>query len=270
MAYRLSVALILLCLSACGGGSADPVTGLTTTNLKFGQTATLTLKGNALDNTIKVSSPACSQLILASITSANERTALCVVSKTGTSTLTVSSASDYVVYTGTLTVPEPQVTLTTSLGTIVMELNPTAAPVTVGNLLSYVSKGFYSNTLFHRVIPGFMVQGGGFTTGMVQKTDTAAAIKLESQNGLLNTRGNVAMARTSVADSATSQFFINLVDNASLNYASSSNPGYAVFGKVVTGMDVVDNIAKVTTRTFGANANVPVADVLIISATQNQ
>jgi peptidyl-prolyl cis-trans isomerase A (cyclophilin A) len=270
MAYRSSIALTLLCLSACGGGSADPVTGLTTTNLKFGQTATLTLKGNALDNAIKVSSPACSQLILASITSANERTALCLVSKTGTSTLTVSSASDYVVYTGTFTVPEPQVTLKTSLGDIVMELNPTAAPLTVSNLLTYVSKGFYSNTLFHRVVPGFVVQGGGFTTGLVQKTDTAAAIKLESQNGLLNTRGTVAMARTSAADSATSQFFVNLVDNAFLNYASSTSPGYAVFGKVVSGMDVVDNIAKVSTTTVSGNANVPLADVLILSATQNQ
>ncbi len=270
MAYRLSIALFLLLLSGCGGGGADPVTGLTATNLKFGQMATLTLQGNALDNAIQVTSPACSQVILASITSAKERTALCLVGKTGTSTLTVSSASNYVVYTGTLTVPEPQVTLKTSLGNIVMELNPTAAPLTVRNLLSYVSKGFYSNTLFHRVIPGFMVQGGGFTSGMALKTDTATAIKLESQNGLLNTRGNVAMARTSVADSATSQFFINLVDNTSLNYASSTSPGYAVFGKVVSGMDVVDNMAKVTTTTVGGNANVPVADVLILSATQNQ
>ena len=270
MTHRFVAILSVLLIAGCGGGSADPVTGITAANLKYGQTATLTLQGNALDNAIKVSSPACSQLILASITSATSRVALCVVGKTGESTITVSSNSDYVVYTGKLTVPEPQVTLKTSLGNIVMELNPTAAPVTVNNLLSYVSKGFYSNTLFHRVIPGFMVQGGGFTTGMVQKTDTAAAIKLESQNGLLNTRGTVAMARTSVADSATSQFFVNLVDNAFLNYASATSPGYAVFGKVVTGMDVVDNIAKVTTTKVGTNENVPVTDVLIQSASQTQ
>jgi cyclophilin family peptidyl-prolyl cis-trans isomerase len=270
MTFRFMILTCAVWLSACGGGGADPVTGVTATNLKYGQTATLTLQGHALDNAIKVSSPACSQILLGNITSATSRTALCVVAKTGEHTITVSSSSDYVVYTSKLTVPEPQVTLTTSMGTIVMELNPTAAPITVNNLLSYVSKGFYTQTLFHRVIPGFMIQGGGFTTGMAQKTDTAAAIKLESQNGLLNTRGQVAMARSSAADSATSQFFINVVDNSFLNYTSSASPGYAVFGKVVSGMDVVDNMVKVSTTTLGSHQNVPITDVLIQSATQNQ
>lgn len=437
MTYRFVAVLSALLISGCGGGEGDPVTGITATNLKYGAIATLTIRGNALDNAIQVASPACSQIFLGAVTSAKERSASCIVGKTGDWPITVSSSGNYVVYTSTLsvpapvtaidasnlkfaqqatltlsgepqnaairvksdkciditldavstsatrsakctlvgagpvsfsitnasgtttlyqktfnatdptslqtynqkysqkttivyptqgqnsnltlvatgcdnltlddgsyaavrtatctashlgtvrfdvkdnstntvtqtasiTIPSPQITLKTSLGDIVMELNPTAAPLSVNNLLSYVSKGFYSNTLFHRVIPGFMVQGGGFTTGMVQKTDTAAAIKLESQNGLLNTRGSVAMARTTAADSATSQFFVNLVDNAFLNYASADSPGYAVFGKVVTGMDVVDNIAKVTTATVGTNANVPVTDVLILSATQNQ
>ncbi|PUE20862.1 hypothetical protein B9Z38_07515 [Limnohabitans sp. MMS-10A-160] len=187
---------------------------------------------------------------------------LTVTNTSGTSTF----------YTQTISVPEPQVTLVTTLGTVVMELNPTAAPITVKNFLSYVnqSPSFYKDTLFHRVISGFMAQGGGFTTGMTQKSGLSSAITLESQNGLLNVRASVAMARTSVADSATSQFFVNLVDNAFLNYASANSPGYAVFGKVVSGMDVIDLMATQPTQTVGSNQNVPVTDITITSATQTQ
>jgi cyclophilin family peptidyl-prolyl cis-trans isomerase len=140
------------------------------------------------------------------------------------------------------------VVLETTLGNIEIELDRQHAPLTVENFVSYVKSGFYDGTIFHRVYPGFVIQGGGYTTNSTEKA-TKAPIKLESNNGLKNTAGTIAMARTNVADSAMSQFFINLVNNNALDYASSSNPGYAVFGKVVSGMDVVDKIAKVETGT---------------------
>jgi len=161
----------------------------------------------------------------------------------------------------------PQVTLKTSLGNIVVELYPNAAPVTVANHLAYVSSGFFDDLLFHRVVPGFVVQGGGFASGLVQKAPPYAPITLESDNGLSNDRGTLGMARTSAADSATSQFYFNLVNNVSLNYVNASSPGYAVFGKVLTGLSVVDAIAAVPTS--GPN-NVPVTDVKILEADQTR
>lgn len=137
-----------------------------------------------------------------------------------------------------------KVRLKTSEGAIVIELNAAKAPITVENFLGYVKKKHYDGTVFHRVMDGFMIQGGGFDTKLVEKS-TGKGIKNEGQNGLTNDRGTIAMARTSDPDSATAQFFINVVDNAALNYPS--NGGYAVFGKVVEGMDVVDKIKKVET-----------------------
>ncbi len=139
---------------------------------------------------------------------------------------------------------DPQVTIQTNQGTMVVELNPEKAPITVANMLAYTNSDFYNNMLFHRIIDGFMVQGGGYASGYNYKTPTYAPIVLESDNGLLNLRGTIAMARTDASNSATSQFFINQVDNAFLNY-SSANPGYAVFGHVVSGLPVVDTIARV-------------------------
>lgn len=158
-----------------------------------------------------------------------------------------------------------KIRITTSKGVIELGLDGTHAPVTTANFVKYTTEGFYNGTVFHRVIKDFMSQGGGVTrtaSGLVEKTPTAAAIKLESNVGLRNLRGTIAMARTSVADSATSQFFINAKDNAFLNYrdASASDVnGYAVFGKVLTGMDVVDQINAVAT---GTN-DVPTVDVTI-------
>lgn len=157
----------------------------------------------------------------------------------------------------------PQVTLQTSLGTMVLELNPEQAPITVANMLAYVNSGFYNNTLIHRVIPGFMVQGGGFNTGLSYKDPTYSAIALESNNGLSNLRGTIAMARSSDADSATTQFFVNQVDNTYLDYSNPASPGYAVFGRVVSGLAVIDSMANVPTTTRSTHANVPVTDVTI-------
>ncbi len=162
----------------------------------------------------------------------------------------------------------PRVELATSLGVIVIELNPTKAPLSVENFLSYVKDGFYNGTVFHRVIPRFMVQGGGFTTEMVKKP-TKDAIQNEADNGLSNDRGTIAMARTNAPHSATAQFFINTVDNEPLNH-SGKNPrgwGYAVFGEVVKGMDVVDAIEKVRTGVHGSGMrDVPQQTVIIEKA----
>jgi cyclophilin family peptidyl-prolyl cis-trans isomerase len=159
----------------------------------------------------------------------------------------------------------PRVELVTSMGSIVVELDEAKAPVTVKNFLTYVREGFYDGTIFHRVIPGFMIQGGGMLEDLKPKP-AHAPIKIESNNGLKNNRGTIAMARTNDPNSATSQFFINLVNNDFLNYKSPSQPGYAVFGKVISGMSAVDAIAKVPTHTVGMSENVPVQAVVIISA----
>ena len=153
------------------------------------------------------------------------------------------------------------VVLETSMGNIEIALNPEKAPITVENFLAYVNEGFYSGTVFHRVIPNFMVQGGGFTADGTQKP-THDPIQLESANGLKNDVGTVAMARTNIPDSATSQFFINVVNNDFLNYAPG-NDGYTVFGTVTAGMDVVNAIEQVRTATRGSNADWPVQDITI-------
>lgn len=157
------------------------------------------------------------------------------------------------------------VTLETTKGDIVVEVNETAAPVTSANFLRYVQEGFYDGTIFHRVIPGFMIQGGGFTADMKQK-QTHEPIVNEAKNGLKNTRGTLAMARLPDPDSATAQFFINVVDNAYLDYSGPRNPGYAVFANVVEGMDVVDEIAKVETASKHGHQDVPVEPVIIKTA----
>jgi peptidyl-prolyl cis-trans isomerase B (cyclophilin B) len=162
--------------------------------------------------------------------------------------------------------PDPKVTLDTSLGTIKVVLFASQAPATVQNFLQYVDDGFYNNTIFHRVIPDFMVQCGGFEPGMKQKR-TRDNIKNESANGLTNNRGTLAMARTPDPHSASSQFFINLKDNGFLNKNQAEDGwGYCVFGKVVEGMDVVDKVAAVATTARAGHRDVPQSDVIIRSA----
>ena len=161
----------------------------------------------------------------------------------------------------------PRVKLATSMGDVVIELAPDKAPATVENFLTYVKDGFYDGTVFHRVIDGFMVQGGGFGPDFERKT-TRAAIRNEADNGLKNDNGTVAMARTSDPHSATAQFFINVKDNDFLNHTAPTARGwgYAVFGRVVEGMDVVERIKKVATGTRGQYRDVPREPVIIESA----
>jgi cyclophilin family peptidyl-prolyl cis-trans isomerase len=161
--------------------------------------------------------------------------------------------------------PMPKVKLTTSSGPIVLELNREKAPISTENFVKYVQAGQYNGTIFHRVIDGFMIQGGGMTKDMQEK-QTQAPIKNESTNGLKNDAYTVAMARTQDPNSATAQFYINVVNNDMLNYAGDMKPGYAVFGKVVQGQDTVDKIRKVATGNAGMHQNVPKTPVVIEKA----
>lgn len=189
----------------------------------------------------------------------------------GTFTADISAADqpnqEYRIVTVKSDAKNPHVTLTTNKGVIEIELFKDKAPISTENFLTYLREHAYDHTIFHRVINGFMIQGGGFTKGLAQK-NTHDPIKNEADNGLKNSRGTLAMARTNVVDSATNQFFINLVDNEFLNHRSQkpNEYGYAVFGKVTKGMDIVDAIAKVTTTTKGPYGDVPVEDIEIIKA----
>jgi len=166
--------------------------------------------------------------------------------------------------------PQPQaksdtVVVTTTMGAITVVVFEKEAPISAKNFLAYVDSGFYSGLIFHRVISGFMIQGGGLLKNMTKRAPILPPIKNESDNGLKNERGTLAMARTQDPKSATSQFFINLVDNAQLDI-SARNAGYAVFGKVIQGMDIVDKIAHVKTSTVGQYQDIPVEPIIILSA----
>ncbi len=183
-------------------------------------------------------------------------------------TVTIFAVSFLVILFGFVVVKEVnslgnKVLMKTSMGDITIELNPSAAPITVKNFLSYVDSGFYDDLVFHRVIKGSIIQGGGFDESGIQKK-TNKPIKLESNNGLKNNKYTIAMARTSSPDSATSQFFINTNNNLFLDY-SVTNSGYTVFGKVVKGKDVVDRIEQVKTTTKNNMQNWPVKNIIIYS-----
>lgn len=164
-------------------------------------------------------------------------------------------------------VGNPMVMVKTSMGSFKIELFPKEAPITVKNFLNYVDKKFYDGTIFHRVMPGFVIQGGGFDKNMVQKT-TLAPIQNEAKNGLKNLRGTLSMARTNDINSATSQFFVNLKNNANLDHVDEAQFGYAVFAKVVQGMEVIDKIAGVSTGNKGPHQNVPAKTIVIESMTR--
>ena len=162
---------------------------------------------------------------------------------------------------------DPHVLLTTSAGNIELELNSQKAPISVDNFLKYVNSGFYNNTTFHRVIPGFMVQGGGFTADMKQKRATHPAVVNEARGGLANKRGTIAMARTNEPHSATCQWFVNTVDNDFLDARNAQDGwGYTVFGRVTRGMDVIDKISAVRTGSRRGMSDVPVETITILSA----
>ena len=295
---RLAIpSLLSACLlSACGGGGSDPaplvpvvpvvpvvlsVGAITSAApLSYGQWGVINITGTALSQGISLSAPGCSGLTEISGGTDTARSYRCGVTLATALPVTALNSASTPLLATALPVPDPQVTLLTSLGTVVLELYPAKAPLSVNNFLKYTHDGFYAGLIFHRVMAGFMSQGGGFASGLVQKTPTYAAIALESNVGLPNLRGTLAMARSDAFDSATSQFFINAVDNAFLNYVSPAKPQYAVFGKVVTGLSVVDAINAVPTGTRYLNgqttipayamSDVPLTEVQIITATQTR
>jgi cyclophilin family peptidyl-prolyl cis-trans isomerase len=269
----IAATCLALLLVACGGSTGFPptITGVKVGSLMYGHTATIYLGGKDLRSTMTVeSNKGCSNPSFASNSTTDTLVLNCSVLAVGDVPLTIKAEDGTVVYTTTVSVPKPHVTLFTSKGTIALELDPNTAPISTNNFLSYVSKGFYGSTLFHRVIAGFVIQGGGYTTGMIKKTPLYNPITLESNKALSNVRGTLAMARTNVPNSATSEFFINLVDNLFLDYKDPTNPGYAVFGTVIQGMDVVDAIAAEPTGVVNGSADVPLADVTISLAIQSK
>ena len=268
-----TVMAVACLLSACGGGNDFPpvVTGVKLQSVQYGKTATIYLGGKDLRSNLKVdTSGACTNPTFASNSNTDTLVLNCVVTKTGDFSLVVQTAEGVAIYSTTLNVPLPQVALITGKGSMTLELDPTLAPISTNNFLGYVNKGFYRGTLFHRVIPNFVIQGGGYATGMLKKADQSAPIQLESNKGLSNVRGSLAMARTYVPNSATSEFYINLVDNLSLDYRNAANPGYAVFGKVVQGMDVADAIAAEPTGVVGVFSDVPLVEIALSLALQTQ
>ncbi len=268
-----SALLVVSLLSACGGSSGFPpvVTAVKVQSISYGRTATVYLGGKDLRSSLVVDTGgACTNPSFAASSTTDLLVLNCIPKTVGDIPLTLKTAAGEVVYTTTVTVPKPQVTLVTSKGAITLELDPAKAPISTNNFLSYVGSGFYKDTLFHRVIAGFVVQGGGYTTDMLKRTASVGPIELESNKGLSNLRGTLAMARTNVPNSATSEFFINLVDNLSLDYKNAANPGYAVFGKVVQGMEVADAIAAQATGVRFGFADVPLEDITITLAVQSR
>lgn len=267
-----STVVLSALLVACGGGG-DPspdVTSIQPESLKYGQKAVIYVLGKYLRNDMLAETGSCTNPSYSANSAPDAAILNCTVTATGSLPITIRRADGVFLFSTTLTVPEPQVTLATSLGNIVVELNPEAAPATVNNFLNYIYQSYYNGTLFHRVIPNFVIQGGGYTTGLEFKVGKGNPIALESNKGLSNVRGSIAMARTQDPNSATSEFFVNVLDNPSLDYQSPGNPGYAVFGRVVQGMDVVDAIAAVQTTSMNGFTDVPTTDVTIKVAVQSK
>lgn len=285
---RLLVAPLVLplLLSACGGGGASDNGGLfvsqmAASTLQYSRNMVITVTGSGLDKGLKVSVDAgCGEVTESAGGDALTRRFTCKVTALGPKTIRAFTGNNLEAARLQVTVPEPEVTMilqgvdaTTS--TFTVKLDPNLAPVSVNNFLDYTNAGFYRLTIFHRVVKDFVVQAGGYTAGAVTpvvKTPTSPAIVLESKNGLKNVKGSLAMARTSAPDSATSQFYINTVDNPALDFKSDSEPGYAVFGSVISGMDVIDKLNAVPVRVdlLSGLTHLPVTNVVILSALQTK
>ena len=282
MTHFLNCATVLAIgavLTACGGGSGgagslddnQQITTVQARTLSYSQQAVILVGGFELRNTMSAVTGVCKNPVFNEAQSVPQVAIInCLVTATGEQPLIITGSNGKVLYSGTVTVPLPQVAMVTSEGSITLELNPAAAPLSVDNFLAYAKDGYYRDTLFHRVIANFAAQAGGYTSGVVKKPGQRAPIALESNNGLLNTRSTLAMARTVAPNSATSEFYVNLVDNGFLDYKSATSPGYAVFGKVIKGMDVVDKIAALPTGTSNGFPNVPLVDVKIQLVLQTQ
>lgn len=277
----LALATCALLLQACGGGGSGDagtpvainptVTGVTADRLSYGRLSTFTVAGTNLASGVTFAATGCDGVAVAAGGTATQQVVTCTPNQALNVRLAASSGGAEF-YTSTQAVPKPRVTMTTTMGNVVIELEPAVVQLTVDNFLAYTNAGFFNGTIFHRVIPGFVVQGGGFTgvagATLTAQTGARAAIALETNKGLSNTRGTIAMARTPAFDSATSQFFFNSVNNTGLDYQSAASPGYAVFGRVVSDLAVIDAMSAVATRTVGSNGDVPVTDIVVQTAAQ--
>lgn len=275
----LSLAAVLAAagLSACGGdGSNEPsVNAMLAAPAAYGRATVWTIGGLNLDQGIvfSIGGGSCDNLAELPNGTATQRQFSCVPSSLGQLSGRVSSASGTWLASLSVNIPPPVVRLTLAQGTIEVELHPTLAPLTARNFLGYVNGGFYDNTIFHRVLRDVVVQGGGWSPGSPNpspKPPTAKPIALESNNGLLNRRGSLAMARTSDPASATSQFYFNVGDNPAFDFQSDAQPGYAVFGTVISGLEVIDAIHVVPTRAVPALGltHLPATPVVITGARQ--
>lgn len=272
-------------LVACGGGATNDgvfVSTMLVSPAAYSRTATITVNGTALDKGITVSADSgCGAVTETAGGDNTSRRYSCKITALGNHTFRTVNSAGRELARVQIQVPEPEVTFTlsgltlpegTTASTITVLLDPVRAPLSVDNFLAYVNAGFYRNVIFHRVVKDFVIQAGGFTAGPTVKAATNPAIKLESQNGLSNLKYTLAMARTNVADSGTSQFYINTVDNLSLDYKSDADPGYAVFGKVISGQNIVDLVNAVPVRVDAGTGltHLPQTNVVITSAVQTK
>lgn len=271
-------ALVLSGLAACGGGGGTAPLGPATVasvnpdRVSYGRLSTFTVAGSNLSDAVAITATGCDGLLRVSAGASSTQIQFsCTPNKALSLALSIAETGR-VLYSSTMSVPKPRVTMSTSMGELVIELEPAIVTLTVDNFLAYVNSGFYDGSIFHRVIRNFVAQGGGFsgvtTNDLVAKTGLRPAIVLQTNLGLSNQRGSIAMARTSAANSATSQFYFNAVDNLSLDWASAASPGYAVFGRIVTGIAVLDAMNLVTTVTVGPYADVPLSNITIQTARQ--
>lgn len=279
-ALRVWILVVMaVALAACGGGggATSSVTTLSASGLRFGGNMVVTVNGSGLDDpqlSMTVAGP-CDGIVRSS-SSDSQTVFSCRLTGTGQIEPQIRNQAGLLLASVRVNVPTPQVTMTVSQGSrsgaVLIELDANAAPVSARNFLEYVNSVFYTGTLFHRVLPGRIAQGGGYTAGPVVKRATFAAIRLESANGLKNLRGTIAMARTEVPNSATSQFYFNLKDNPEFDFQSADLPGYAVFGRVISGLEsVVDEIGKVPVETRDNEfSSIPVTDVIITAASQTR
>jgi cyclophilin family peptidyl-prolyl cis-trans isomerase len=268
------ISLCTLVLAGCGGSSSAPdlaVSDITVNQLKYGQPSQFTLTGNFSDNEINVSTKNCKGLALVAGGTTTSKSVTCTISAAGTGVVILEAklADGTVLKSVSFDVPNPQVSLVTNLGSMVVELNPTATPITTDNFLQYVNSKFYDNTIIHRIVTTgiFVAQGGWLSPTPAVQPGQKAAIALEVNKGLSNLKGTIAMARSAELNSATSQFYFNLADNVALDTAGG---GYAVFGKVVSGAEVLDAMASVKTTTAFGLADFPASNVIVLSAAQTK
>ena len=268
------ISLFTLVLAGCGGSSSVPdlaVSDIAVNQLKYGQLSQFTLTGSFSENEINVSTKNCKGLALVAGGTTTSKSVTCTIGAAGTGVVILEAklADGTVLKSVSFDVPNPQVSLVTNLGSMVVELNPTATPITTDNFLQYVNTKFYDNTIIHRIVTTgiFVAQGGWLSPTPAVQPGQKAAIALEVNKGLSNLKGTIAMARSAELNSATSQFYFNLADNVALDTAGG---GYTVFGKVVSGAEVLDAMANVKTTTAFGLADFPASNVIVLSATQTK